>query len=34
MAIAVGIDLIEIERLERAPERRPRLPDRQYTHGE
>ena len=34
MATAVGIDLIEIERLERALERRPRLADRLFTAGE
>jgi holo-[acyl-carrier protein] synthase len=31
---AVGIDLLEIERLERALERRPRLADRLFTAGE
>jgi holo-[acyl-carrier protein] synthase len=31
---AVGIDLIEIDRLERALERRPRLADRLFTEGE
>ena len=30
----VGIDLLEIERLERALERRPRLADRLFTDGE
>ena len=30
----VGIDLLEIERLERALERRPRLADRLFTEGE
>ena len=30
----VGIDLLEIERLERALERRPRLADRLFTAGE
>jgi holo-[acyl-carrier protein] synthase len=30
----VGIDLIEIERLERALERRPRLAERLFTEGE
>lgn len=34
MAPAVGIDLIEIDRLERALERRPRLADRLFTEGE
>jgi holo-[acyl-carrier protein] synthase len=34
VATAVGIDLIEIERLERALERRPRLADRLFTAGE
>lgn len=34
MASAVGIDLIEIERVERALERRPRLADRLFTAGE
>jgi holo-[acyl-carrier protein] synthase len=34
MATAVGIDLIEIERVERALERRPRLADRLFTSGE
>ncbi len=34
MATAVGIDLIEIERIERALERRPRLADRLFTEGE
>ena len=31
---AVGIDLLEIERLERALERRPRLAERLFTEGE
>ena len=31
---SVGIDLLEIERLERALERRPRLADRLFTDGE
>ncbi len=31
---AVGIDLLEIERLERALERRPRLAERLFTDGE
>jgi holo-[acyl-carrier protein] synthase len=30
----VGIDLLEIERLERALERRPKLADRLFTEGE
>ena len=30
----LGIDLIEIERIERALERRPRLADRLFTEGE
>jgi holo-[acyl-carrier protein] synthase len=34
VASAVGIDLIEIERVERALERRPRLADRLFTSGE
>ena len=34
MAPAVGIDLIEIERIERALERRPRLAERLFTEGE
>ena|SRR5829696_2869998 len=34
MATGVGIDLIEIERLERALERRPRLAERLFTEGE
>ena len=34
MVPAVGIDLIEIDRLERALERRPRLADRLFTEGE
>jgi holo-[acyl-carrier protein] synthase len=31
---SVGIDLLEIERLERALERRPRLAERLFTEGE
>src|SRR3954447_20169179 len=34
MAVGVGIDLIEIERLERALERRPRLAGRLFTPDE
>jgi holo-[acyl-carrier protein] synthase len=34
MAPAVGIDLIEIERIERALERRPRLAERLFTPDE
>jgi holo-[acyl-carrier protein] synthase len=34
MAAGVGIDLIEIERIERALERRPRLAERLFTSGE
>jgi holo-[acyl-carrier protein] synthase len=34
MAVGVGIDLIEIERVERALERRPRLAERLFTEGE
>ena len=34
MALAVGIDLIEIKRVERALERRPRLAERLFTPGE
>jgi holo-[acyl-carrier protein] synthase len=34
MAAGVGIDLIEIERIERALERRPRLAGRLFTEGE
>jgi holo-[acyl-carrier protein] synthase len=34
VALGVGIDLIEIERLERVLERRPRLADRLFTDGE
>jgi len=34
MALAVGIDLIEIERIERALERRPRLAERLFTAEE
>jgi holo-[acyl-carrier protein] synthase len=33
-APSVGIDLLEIERLERALERRPRLAERLFTDGE
>lgn len=33
-AAGVGIDLLEIERLERALERRPRLADRLFTEAE
>ena len=33
-AFSVGIDLLEIERLERALDRRPRLADRLFTDGE
>jgi holo-[acyl-carrier protein] synthase len=33
-AFSVGIDLLEIDRLERALERRPRLADRLFTDGE
>jgi holo-[acyl-carrier protein] synthase len=33
-AAGVGIDLLEIERLERALERRPRLAERLFTDGE
>jgi holo-[acyl-carrier protein] synthase len=33
-APSIGIDLLEIERLERALERRPRLADRLFTDGE
>jgi len=32
--VKVGIDLLEIERLERALERRPRLAERLFTEGE
>ena len=32
--MSVGIDLLEIERLERALERRPRLAERLFTDGE
>ena len=32
--MAVGIDLLEIDRLERALERRPRLAERLFTEGE
>jgi holo-[acyl-carrier protein] synthase len=32
--VAVGIDLLEIERLERALERRPRLAERLFTEAE
>ena len=34
MPLGVGIDLIEIERVERALERRPRLAERLFTEGE
>jgi holo-[acyl-carrier protein] synthase len=34
VALAVGIDLIEIERVERALERRPRLAERLFTDAE
>lgn len=34
MVTGVGIDLLEIERLERALERRPRLAERLFTEGE
>jgi holo-[acyl-carrier protein] synthase len=34
VAVGVGIDLIEIERVERALERRPRLADRLFTPAE
>jgi holo-[acyl-carrier protein] synthase len=34
MSASVGIDLIEIERVERALERRPRLADRLFTPAE
>jgi holo-[acyl-carrier protein] synthase len=34
VALAVGIDLIEIDRIERALERRPRLAERLFTAGE
>jgi holo-[acyl-carrier protein] synthase len=34
MVAGVGIDLIEIERVERALERRPRLAERLFTDGE
>lgn len=34
MALGLGIDLIEIERVERALERRPRLADRLFTEAE
>ena len=34
MPAGVGIDLIEIERVERALERRPRLAERIFTRGE
>jgi holo-[acyl-carrier protein] synthase len=34
MAVAVGVDLLEIERLERALERHPRLAERIFTDGE
>jgi holo-[acyl-carrier protein] synthase len=32
--MGIGIDLLEIERLERALERRPRLTERLFTEGE
>ena len=34
MSLAVGLDLIEIERMERALERRPRLAERLFRPGE
>ena len=34
MAIGLGIDLIEIDRVERALERRPRLAERLFTPAE
>ena len=34
MALGIGIDLIEIERVERALERRPRLAERLFTPAE
>ncbi len=34
MAAGIGIDVIEIERIERALERRPRLRERLFTPGE
>lgn len=34
MAFGIGIDLIEIDRVERALERRPRLAERLFTPGE
>lgn len=34
MSAAVGLDLLEIDRLERALERRPRLAERLFTDGE
>jgi holo-[acyl-carrier protein] synthase len=34
MSDGVGIDLLEIERMERALERRPRLAERLFTEGE
>jgi holo-[acyl-carrier protein] synthase len=34
MALGVGIDLIEIDRVERALERRPRLAERLFTQAE
>ena len=34
MSSRVGIDLLEVERLERALERRPRLAERLFTEGE
>ncbi len=32
--LGIGLDLLEVDRLERALERRPRLADRLFTHGE
>jgi holo-[acyl-carrier protein] synthase len=32
--VAVGIDMVEVERMERAIERRPRLAERLFTTGE
>jgi holo-[acyl-carrier protein] synthase len=34
MAVGVGIDLVEIKRVERALDRRPRLAERLFTEGE
>lgn len=34
MATGIGVDLLEIERMERALERHPRLGDRVFTEGE